>query len=61
MSRLTSDANTEYGEDKTSTFSYVTGPLEYGRKYAIKLVAINTNGKLGNKSNRKIDRICNLK
>ena len=44
FSRLTS--NSDGGTGKV--FSYVTGPLDYGRKYAIRLVAVNTNGLVGN-------------
>ena len=48
VSRMTSKSNAETAEPEPNDFSYVTGPLHYGRKYAIKLVAVNANGISGN-------------
>ena len=45
---MTSKSNAETAEPESNGFSYVTGPLHYGRKYAIKLVAVNANGISGN-------------
>ena len=46
LSRPTSQLNQDIGNNEL--FSYVTGPLDYGRTYTIKLAAINTNGLKGN-------------
>ena len=56
LSQLTSQLNQDIG--KNEHFSYVTGPLDYGRTYTIKLAAINTYGLKGNQNiSKKLEKI----